>query len=93
MKITKTLKMFHYIILVANDEIEEIYQKEFDVPKSRRVPKLVAQEQLTESEALIRVISQKEVSITYEMPVEVFIKTATKKSIKEKEKKPCTNQK
>lgn len=93
MKITKTLKMFHYIILVANDEIEEIYQKEFDVPKSRRVPKLVAQEQLTESEALIRIISQEEVSITYEMPVEVFIKTATKKSIKEKEKKPCTNQK
>lgn len=93
MKITKTLKMFHYIILVANDEIEEIYQKEFDVPKSRRVPKLVAQEQLTESEALIRIISQKEVSITYEMPVEVFIKNSNKKSIKEKEKKPCTNQK
>lgn len=93
MKITKTLKMFHYIILVANDKSEAIYQKEFDVPKTRRVPKLVAQEQLAESEALIRIISQKEVSITYEMPVEVFIKTATKKSIKEKEKKSCTNQK
>ena len=93
MKITKTLKMFHYIVLVANDETEAIYQKEFDVPKTRRVPKLVAQEQLAESEALIRIISQKEVSITYEMPVEVFIKTATKKSIKEKEKKSCTNQK
>lgn len=86
MTISKTLKMFHYIILVANDETETIYQKEFDVPKSRRVPKLVAQEQLSESEVLIRLISQKEVSITYEMPVEVFIKTATKKSIKEKEK-------
>ena len=93
MKITKTLKMFHYIILVANDESEAIYQKEFDVPKTRRVPKLVAQEQLAESEVLIRIISQKEVSIAYEMPVEVFIKTATKKSIKEKEKKLCTNQK
>lgn len=93
MEITKTLKMFHYIVLVANDEIEDIYQKEFDVPKSRRVPKLVAQDQLTESETLIRIISKKEVSITYEMPVEVFIKTATKKSIKEKEKKLCTNQK
>lgn len=93
MKIIKTLKMFHYSILVANDESEAIYQKEFDVPKTRRVPKLVAQEQLSESEVLIRIISQKEVSITYEMPVEVFIKTATKKSIKEKEKKSCTNQK
>ena len=93
MKITKTLKMFHYIVLVANDGIEDIYQKEFDVPKSRRVPKLVAQDQLSESETLIRIISQKEVSITYEMPVELFIKTATKKSIKEKEKKSCTKQK
>nr|DAW42124.1 MAG TPA: hypothetical protein [Caudoviricetes sp.] len=93
MKITKALKMFHYVVLVANDEIEDIYQKEFDVPKSRRVPKLVAQEQLSEHETLIRIISQKEVSITYEMPVELFIKTATKKSIKEKEKKSCTNQK
>lgn len=93
MKIAKTLKMFHYIVLVANDEIEDIYQKEFDVPKSRRVPKLVAQDQLSESETLIRIISQKEVSITYEMPVELFIKTATKKTIKEKEKKSCTNQK
>lgn len=93
MKITKTIKMFHYVVLVANDEIEDIYQKEFDVPKSRRVPKLVAQEQLSEPETLIRIISQKEVSITYEMPVELFIKTATKKSIKEKEKKSCTNQK
>ena len=93
MKITKTLKMFHYVVLVANDEIEDIYQKEFDVPKTRRVPKLVAQDQLTEPETLIRIISKKEVSITYEMPVELFIKTATKKSIKEKEKKSCTNQK
>ena len=93
MKITKTLKMFHYVILVANDETETIYTKEFDVPKSRRVPKLVAQDQLTEPETLIRIRSRKEVSITYEMPVEVFIKEATKKSIKEKEKKPCTNQK
>ena len=93
MKIAKTLKMFHYTVLVANDEIEDIYQKEFDVPKTRRVPKLVAQEQLSEPETLIRIISQKEVSITYEMPVELFIKTATKKSIKEKEKKTCTNQK
>nr|DAG21000.1 MAG TPA: hypothetical protein [Caudoviricetes sp.] len=93
MVISKTLKMFHYIILVANDETETIYQKEFTVPKTRRVPKLVAQEQLAESEALIRIISQKEVSVTYEMPVEVFIKTATKKSIKEKEKETCTNQK
>lgn len=93
MKITKTLKMFHYIILVANDESEAIYQKEFDVPKTRRVPKLVAQEQLVESEVLIRIISKKEVSIAYEMPVEVFIKTATKKSIKEKEKETCTDQK
>lgn len=93
MKITKTLKMFHYVVLVANDEVEEIYQKEFDVPKSRRVPKLVAQDQLSEPETLIRIISKKEVSITYEMPVELFIKTATKKSIKEKEKKSCSNQK
>lgn len=93
MVISKTLKMFHYIILVANDETETIYQKEFDVPKSRRVPKLVAQEELSESEVLIRLISQKEVSITYEMPVEVFIEKATKKSIKEKEKETCTNQK
>lgn len=93
MKITKTLKMFHYVVLVANDEIEDIYQKEFDVPKSRRIPKLVAQGQLSEPETLIRIISQKEVSITYEMPVELFIEIATKKSIKEKEKKPCTNQK
>lgn len=93
MKITKTLKMFHYVVLVANDEVEEIYQKEFDVPKTRRVPKLVAQEQLSEPETLIRIISKKEVSITYEMPVELFIKTATKKSIKEKEKETCTNQK
>ena len=93
MKITKTLKMFHYVVLVANDEVEEIYQKEFDVPKTRRVPKLVAQDQLSESEVLIRIISKKEVSITYEMPVELFIKTATKKSIKEKEKKSCSNQK
>lgn len=79
MKITKTLKMFHYVVLVANDEVEEIYQKEFDVPKTRRVPKLVAQDQLSESEVLIRIISKKEVSITYEMPVELFIETATKK--------------
>lgn len=93
MKITKTLKMFHYVVLVANDEAEEIYQKEFDVPKTRRVAKLVAQEQLTEPETLIRIICQKEVSITYEMPVGLFIKTATKKSIKEKEKKSCTSQK
>lgn len=93
MKISKTIKMFHYVVLVANDEIEDIYQKEFDVPKSRRVPKLVAQEQLTGPETLIRIISQKEVSITYEMPVELFIKNSTKKSIKEKEKKSCTNQK
>lgn len=93
MKITKTLKMFHYTILVANDETETIYSKEFDVPKSRRVPKLVAQERLEESETLIRVISQKEVSITYEMPVELFIETATKKPIKEKEKETCTDQK
>lgn len=93
MKITKTLKMFHYVVLVANDEVEEIYQKEFDVPKTRRVPKLVAQEQLSEPETLIRIISKKEVSITYEMPVELFIETATKKSIKEKEKETCTNQK
>mgnify|MGYP003219288932 FL=1 len=90
MKITKTLKMFHYVVLVANDEIEDIYQKEFDVPKSRRVPKLVAQDQLSESETLIRIISKKEVSITYEMSVELFIETATKKSIKEKEKETCT---
>ena len=76
MKITKTLKMFHYVVLVANDEAEAIYQKEFDVPKTRRVPKLVAQD---EPETLIRIICQKEVSITYEMPVELFIKTATKK--------------
>lgn len=93
MKITKTLKMFHYVVLVANDEVEEIYQKEFDVPKTRRVPKLVAQEQLSEPETLIRIISKKEVSITYEMPVELFIEVATKKSIKEKEKETCTNQK
>lgn len=93
MKITKTLKMFHYIVLVANDELEEIYQKEFDVPKTRRVPKLVVQDQLTETETLIRIISQKEVSIMYEMPIELFIETATKKTIKEKEKKSCTNQK
>lgn len=86
--------MFHYVILVANDETETIYQKEFDTPKSRRVPKLVAQDQLSEPEVLLRIISQKEVSITYEMPVGVFIKVATKISIKEeKEKKSCTNQK
>lgn len=93
MTISKTLKMFHYTILVANDETETIYPKEFDVPKSRRVPKLVAQEHLEGSETLIRVMSQKEVSITYEMPLEVFIEKATKKSIKEKEKETCTNQK
>ena len=93
MKITKTLKMFHYVVLVANDEVEEIYQKEFDVPKTRRVPKLVAQDQLSESEVLIRIISKKEVSITYEMPIELFIEAATKKSIKEKEKETCTKQK
>lgn len=93
MTISKTLKMHHYVILVANDETETIYPKEFDVPKSRRVPKLVAQEHLKESEALIRVISQNEVSVTYEMPVELFIKASTIKSIKEKEKETCTNQK